>query len=217
MYCYNNPTRYVDPSGHVVTTWDEDHLNGAELARLTWISNNWFEGTAAEQNAWRAEAEAMRAKYRSKYEQTDEYGYTAPVASKVPAKTDYAPSVTKLAEKNSLPATGKPNSTERLYGPDGKVKQERTYGPDGRAVKDTDYSHSGENHEFPHEHDWDWSNGVGNRLPARPVEIAEAVAIGVSAGYAAGGAAAGAEATAGFFPMIIPRSVFNIMNTNGVN
>ncbi|MGI6605436.1 MAG: RHS repeat-associated core domain-containing protein, partial [Peptococcia bacterium] len=63
-----------------------------------------------------------------------------------------------LIQARSLPAKGKPNSTDRLYNPDGTLKQERWYGPDGRALRDRDYNHSGEDtHEFPHDHEWDWS------------------------------------------------------------
>ena len=60
---------------------------------------------------------------------------------------------------------GKPNSTGKIYNPDGSVKQEREYGPDGQPVKDRDYNHGGANHEFPHEHEW--KDGV--RGPAQPV------------------------------------------------
>jgi hypothetical protein len=76
---------------------------------------------------------------------------------------------------NSLPSKGEPNSTGRLYNPDGSLKQEREYGPDGRAQKDTDYNHPGDNHEFPHEHDWDWTKSPP-RLPGKspgPTSIQE--------------------------------------------
>lgn len=55
-----------------------------------------------------------------------------------------------------LSVTGEPNSTTTEYNEDGSPKQVRVYGPDGKAQKDIDYNHGG-NHEFPHEHEWDWS------------------------------------------------------------
>jgi hypothetical protein len=55
---------------------------------------------------------------------------------------------------NSLDKEGEPNSTGRLYNPDGSVKQEREYGPDGKALEDTDYNHGGAGHVFPHKHPW---------------------------------------------------------------
>ncbi len=57
----------------------------------------------------------------------------------------------------ALPATGIPGSTSVEYNSDGTPKRERTYGEDGLASKDVDYNHSGVNHTFPHEHEWDWS------------------------------------------------------------
>ena len=65
----------------------------------------------------------------------------------------------------SLPKTGKPNSTETLYNPDGSKKQTREYGEDGQAKKDTDYNHGG-SHKFSHEHVWN----DGKRGPAQPVQ-----------------------------------------------
>ncbi|MDR2570582.1 MAG: RHS repeat-associated core domain-containing protein, partial [Oscillospiraceae bacterium] len=67
---------------------------------------------------------------------------------------------------DSLPNTGEPNSTGRLYNPDGTIKQEREYGPDGRAERDTDYNHGGVGHEFPHTHEWDWTQ-PRPRLPSK--------------------------------------------------
>lgn len=65
-----------------------------------------------------------------------------------------------------MPTTGKPNSTDPLYNPDGTIRQERTYGPDGRAKKDTDYY--GHPELGPsHKHEWDWDK-VPPRQPAKP-------------------------------------------------
>lgn len=56
-----------------------------------------------------------------------------------------------------------PNTYQDLYGPDGQLKQRRYYGPDGKVQKDTDFSHPGDGHTFPHDHNWDWSKGKPNR------------------------------------------------------
>ena len=56
----------------------------------------------------------------------------------------------------SLPTEGDPNSEQDLYDENGELKQKRFYGPDGKAERDIDYKHGG-NHDFPHEHTWDWS------------------------------------------------------------
>ena len=58
---------------------------------------------------------------------------------------------------HSLPTKGNPNSDQDLYDESGELKQRRHYGPDGRAEYDIDYKHPGENHKFPHRHNWDWS------------------------------------------------------------
>ncbi len=77
--------------------------------------------------------------------------------------------VVNYAKKNkqpeSLPKTGKPNTSKDLLNPDGTVKQRRFYGPDGKAEKDIDYNHGNGDgtHTFPHTHKWDWSSGSGVR------------------------------------------------------
>lgn len=76
----------------------------------------------------------------------------------------------------SLPTKGEPNTTGKLYNPDGSLKQERSYGPDGEVSKDVDYNHPGSNHSFPHVHDW----LDGDRQDARepnPGELATSIAI----------------------------------------
>ena len=63
-----------------------------------------------------------------------------------------------VKNKSSLPSRGEPNSSADLLNPDGTIKQRRYYGPDGKAQQDIDYNHTDDGtHEFPHNHDWDWS------------------------------------------------------------
>ena len=92
-----------------------------------------------------------------------------PVYSQVQGKTVYVQAssaetylqndaiVFAKQQSQKLPPTGEPDSVGQLYNPNGDLKQERYYGPDGRAGYDVDYDHAGENHDFPHGHDWDWS------------------------------------------------------------
>ena len=65
-------------------------------------------------------------------------------------------SVMNYLVPHKLPDRGEPNSVGRQYDKDGNLVRERFYGPDGSPVKDKDYKHPGP-HEFPHEHNWDWS------------------------------------------------------------
>jgi len=104
-----------------------------------------------------------------------------------------------LVQARSLPAKGKPNSTDQLYNPDGTLKQERWYGPDGRAERDRDYNHSGEDtHEFPHDHEWDWSKapprkkGVPVPPTLSPNKIQDSTSRVENSGSVGGWAAAGA-------------------------
>lgn len=73
-------------------------------------------------------------------------------------------------------------SDRDLLNPDGTIKQRRYYGPDGRATKDTDYNHSDDGtHEFPHDHEWDWS-----KTPAR--QKSKSTTKKIATGVIAGGA-----------------------------
>ncbi|PKM94319.1 MAG: hypothetical protein CVU84_12750 [Firmicutes bacterium HGW-Firmicutes-1] len=63
-YCYNNPIRYWDPTGHIVTQWDLNHLSEQEVARIAaatekWENANRAGNTTAKEAAF-VEAEAIR-------------------------------------------------------------------------------------------------------------------------------------------------------------
>ena len=53
----------------------------------------------------------------------------------------------------NLPVDGEPYSSTDLVDSNG-IKQRRYYGKDGKADMDIDYRHSGNEHPFPHRHDW---------------------------------------------------------------
>nr|WP_303740666.1 RHS repeat-associated core domain-containing protein [Lutispora saccharofermentans] len=42
-YCYNEPIMYYDPSGHIVTDWDKEHLSKAEQDLVQKYSDKWTE------------------------------------------------------------------------------------------------------------------------------------------------------------------------------
>lgn len=76
------------------------------------------------------------------------------------AKEDGTPTdnhSTQSSKKGSLPTKGDPNSSKDLIDDNG-VKQRRYYDKNGNADMDIDYWHPGENHKFPHRHDW--TNGT---------------------------------------------------------
>ena len=76
-YCKNNPIRWIDPSGKAVTEWDRARVYSKYVERLEAITAAWSSGTKEQQDQWRAEAEAIRAKYRhDEYEYTDSSGIT---------------------------------------------------------------------------------------------------------------------------------------------
>jgi hypothetical protein len=69
------------------------------------------------------------------------------------------------------PATGEPNSTQKVPGTAPGEVTERTYGPDGRALKDVDNGHSHD--PEVHAHDWDWTKDPA-RQPRRDLTPEEA-------------------------------------------
>jgi len=98
----------------------------------------------------------------------DPAGMSAELTLRTGSRLNYAlnnhPNIVFITP-HTLPKTGEPNSVGRQYDDDGNLVRERYYGPDGRSVKDKDYKHGGQ-HEFPHEHDWDWSKNPP-RQPAK--------------------------------------------------
>ena len=152
VYCRNNPVKYVDPSGMYYL---EKAANGQVYAVIE--SGDTLSGIALSEvgnaNAWTKmnyTGDPSRIQVGQRINISGIYDKAHPIS---------------IALANSLPLSGKPNSTGKIYNPDGSVKQEREYGPDGQPVKDRDYNHGGANHEFPHEHEW--KDGV--RGPAQPV------------------------------------------------
>lgn len=67
----------------------------------------------------------------------------------------------------SLPTKGaKPNSRIDLYYKGEKI-QSRWFNENGEVIRNRDYSHqnSHNNHFFPHDHNWFWSDEKPNRIP----------------------------------------------------
>ena len=66
--------------------------------------------------------------------------------------------------RGELPKTGKPNSRADLY-VNGKKVQSRWFDHEGKVIRNRDYDHQDahNNHEFPHDHNWIWINGIPKR------------------------------------------------------
>ncbi len=65
--------------------------------------------------------------------------------------------INKTGRVGDLKITGTPNTREDLYDDNGNLLQQRWYGPDGMAIWDRDWAHGGGEHEWPHDHYWDWT------------------------------------------------------------
>ena len=52
-----------------------------------------------------------------------------------------------------VPVKAEPNSSVDIY-QNGNLKQRRYYDNEGNPIVDIDYTHSGNNHDFPHKHVW---------------------------------------------------------------
>ena len=66
----------------------------------------------------------------------------------------------------SLPTSNaKPNSRYDLYNDEEKI-QSRWFDSEGKAIRNRDYHHQDahDNHFFPHDHEWDWSEGFPRRI-----------------------------------------------------
>ncbi len=43
-YCYNNPIRFFDPSGNVVSDWDKEHLTPEEQKKIEQYTREYIAG-----------------------------------------------------------------------------------------------------------------------------------------------------------------------------
>ena len=152
-YCGGNPSKYIDPSGLYYLEKDENGQVYAVIEAGDTLSDIAL-AEVGDANAWRKinyTGDTSKIRVGQRINISNIYDDKHPIS---------------VALSNSLPFNGKPNSVGKLYNQDGSVKQERVYGPDGNPIKDTDYNHGGDNHEFPHEHEWE----NGKRGSAKPVE-----------------------------------------------
>jgi hypothetical protein len=80
VYARNNPIRYTDPSGNVVTDWDRNVMSGipGRIERIQYISNHYNDPdvTDKQRAEWRNEVEGYRVRYRNENEYTDSSGIT---------------------------------------------------------------------------------------------------------------------------------------------
>jgi len=128
--------------------------------------------------------------------------------------------------RRKLLPDGDPNSRDTLRNPDGTPKQDRWYGPDGRPILDRDYNHGGNNHEFPHDHDWVDGERVppGGRPigpvpeglpPSAPIVPIPAIMSGTSTRSAMAWMTSALRGFVGFLPIFIPRYQFEILDPFG--
>lgn len=71
-YCYNNPIRFFDPTGNVVTDWDKEHLTPEDQKKIEQYTREYIAGNY---NA-HYKAEEIRNKYRKKRRTWDWDGNT---------------------------------------------------------------------------------------------------------------------------------------------
>ena len=72
VYGMNNPVRWIDPSGKVVTDWDRANLHQKNIDRLQYYTDHWDEQTDDMKWRWARDADKIRAGARNdKYEYTE--------------------------------------------------------------------------------------------------------------------------------------------------
>ena len=77
-YCYNNPLKYIDASGNIVTEWDKNHLTDEELSQLESYTNTWLDPRAKGLmlTVVQTNAAILRKRYYMPYHYMDPSGYT---------------------------------------------------------------------------------------------------------------------------------------------
>ena len=63
-YCANNPVKFVDPSGLIVTAWDKLNCTDEEINLLRQYTSEWETGNVMQKENAAKKAEIIRAKYR---------------------------------------------------------------------------------------------------------------------------------------------------------
>ncbi|MDR1203002.1 MAG: NPCBM/NEW2 domain-containing protein, partial [Tannerellaceae bacterium] len=190
VYALNNPLRYKDSTGRVVTDWDRGHLTASELSRLQAITNSWSSGTASQQNAWRTEAYNMRVKYLTQGEYITSDGY---VKSNVLKPISSTPTIVAPIKQSDVP----PSSSGYNPPKGGPKKDNETHGwvdnngniwvPDksghGGDHWDVQYPNGGYDNVYP---DGSIRAGAGGRGKFSPSITIDKAAIGTSSIIAAG-------------------------------
>ena len=75
VYCGNNPIMFVDPSGLIITEWDEEHCTNEELKILKQNTKAWNNGNAQEKIKIAQSSRQIREKYLSDGEILLDNGY----------------------------------------------------------------------------------------------------------------------------------------------
>lgn len=163
-YVRNNPTSLTDPSGLYL-------MNPGSLSAIQAGEQQLAAEDEQAYLAYEFSGGATAAESSSSTGQSQQQGQSEDQGRQTEQPESTSDSSKGSGRVNS-PATGDPNSIVTIPGRTPGESTERTYGPDGRVVKDIDRGH---NHGVgdPHAHDWDWSKDRP-RQPGRPLTPEEA-------------------------------------------
>ena len=75
VYCSNNPIKYVDPSGLVVTIWDRENLSNKDLQQIKKNDKIWNNGNEKEKEIAKISSYNIRKKYLSEGQKLLDNGY----------------------------------------------------------------------------------------------------------------------------------------------
>ena len=78
-YCAGNPVNFVDPTGNVITTWDEQNMSSSDLRRLEQYTSDWkvaaAKGDQAGMNIAANQSKQLRSKYLTNNQEVLDNGY----------------------------------------------------------------------------------------------------------------------------------------------
>ncbi len=100
-YCGNNPINFVDPTGLVVTTWDEANLSDADLKQIKENDKQWKNGNAEQKKAAAKSSQNIRKKYLRDGQKLLDNGYVEEtLTSRIQFSTAYTG--TKIVMTNQI-------------------------------------------------------------------------------------------------------------------
>ena len=145
LYCYGNPIRYADPSGHAVTEWDRKHLSTDEINELYKLTIQWTKAyehgdTAAMKQIHNKAVEIRQASLHNGETVLDDGNVVSPGPAIALSKTNHTQrdtgmrglsdeEISRRARDRSLPGETrkKYQSEEKLRGLRNKQKRKSIY------------------------------------------------------------------------------------------